>query len=343
MDWINKKCNGSVTECKRIICLQLCHFVRRGLSVHIIVSFSEAGREWLRWTRCMAGIIGEWSTCRSDWRLASLHFAVQKTTVLIKVQQQSQQQELPGTPISRNQKGKTSWMLLKQETVGGNGTRWAICNSAPRCRQIPCQHSSPTSQFLQAGCPSCHPTNSSKALKLKSWNSDVTIVYDFRPSLHFVKKSFNVLFRLFKIVLRLAACLACSVCIFSSSCNLLSSCACLASSLTLKSLMKSENHWGHVLYMFSHFLALFSSYVITWNVLPISLLCDSWCCIGNGFFTNFNRNRICLRLIAVHIVEEIHIRPFLFSQPPCAHFPTVVDNFPISTLQVAKLSLPLPT
>jgi len=29
----------------------------------------------------------------------------------------------------------------------------------------PCQH--PTTQFLQAGCPSCHPTNSVKALKAK--------------------------------------------------------------------------------------------------------------------------------------------------------------------------------
>jgi len=107
-----------VTECKRIICLQLCHFVRRGLSVHIIVSFSEAGREWLRWTRCMAGIIGEWSTCRSDWRLASLHFAVQKTTVLIKVQQQSQQQELPPSAGTRKVKlvgcywSKRQWVAV---------------------------------------------------------------------------------------------------------------------------------------------------------------------------------------------------------------------------------------
>ena len=30
----------------------------------------------------------------------------------------------------------------------------------------PCQH--PTTLFLQAGCPSCHPTNSVKALKAKT-------------------------------------------------------------------------------------------------------------------------------------------------------------------------------
>jgi len=52
--------------------------------------------------------------------------------------------------------------------------------------------------------------------------------------------------RTFWIVLRTAACLACSVCVFSSSCNLTFSCACLASSLTSKSSMKSENHGGQI-------------------------------------------------------------------------------------------------
>jgi len=47
--------------------------------------------------------------------------------------------------------------------VSGSGISWAICKSAPRCRQIPRQH--PTAHFLQAGCPSCRPTNSVKALK----------------------------------------------------------------------------------------------------------------------------------------------------------------------------------
>jgi len=40
---------------------------------------------------------------------------------------------------------------------------WATCKSALCSRQKPCQH--PTTQFLQAGCPSCCPTNSVKALK----------------------------------------------------------------------------------------------------------------------------------------------------------------------------------
>jgi len=68
------------------------------------------------------------------------------------------------TEVSRYQKVKPTWILLKQETVSGNGINWAIFKSAPRSRQkttpVP-NHS----VFLQAGCPSCRPTNSVKALK----------------------------------------------------------------------------------------------------------------------------------------------------------------------------------
>ena len=48
--------------------------------------------------------------------------------------------------------------------MSGSGISWAICTSAPRSRQIttPAPHHS---SVLQAGCPSCHPTNSVKALK----------------------------------------------------------------------------------------------------------------------------------------------------------------------------------
>ena len=66
--------------------------------------------------------------------------------------------------LSRYQKGKPIWILLKQETVSGSGISWDICKSAPRSRQIttPAPHHS---VFLQAGCPSCRPTNSVNALK----------------------------------------------------------------------------------------------------------------------------------------------------------------------------------
>ena len=69
---------------------------------------------------------------------------------------------LPGWAGTR--KVKPIWILLKQETVSGSGISWAICKSAPRYRQIttPASHHS---VFLQAGCPSCRPTNSVKAMK----------------------------------------------------------------------------------------------------------------------------------------------------------------------------------
>ena len=71
----------------------------------------------------------------------------------------------PGLPRWANtRKVKPIWILLKQETASGSGISWAICKSAPRSRQIttPAPHHS---VFLQAGCPSCRPTNSVKALK----------------------------------------------------------------------------------------------------------------------------------------------------------------------------------
>ena len=70
----------------------------------------------------------------------------------------------PGLPgWSSTRKVKPFWILLKQETVSGSGISWAICKSAPRSRQMPAPHHS---VFLQAGCPSCRPTNSVKALKV---------------------------------------------------------------------------------------------------------------------------------------------------------------------------------
>ena len=67
---------------------------------------------------------------------------------------------LPGWAGTR--KVKPIWISLKQETVSGSGISWAICKSAPRSILIttPAPHHS---VFLQAGCPSCRPTNSVKA------------------------------------------------------------------------------------------------------------------------------------------------------------------------------------
>ena len=71
-------------------------------------------------------------------------------------------QGLPGWADTR--KVKPIWILLKQETVSGSGISWDIRKSATRSRQI----TTPTPHhwvFLQAGCLSCCPTNSVKALK----------------------------------------------------------------------------------------------------------------------------------------------------------------------------------
>jgi len=73
------------------------------------------------------------------------------------------------TQVSRYQKGKTNLDFTgARDSESGSGTRWAICKSAPRTRQTttPAPH---RSVFLQAGCLSCRPTNSVRALKAKKF------------------------------------------------------------------------------------------------------------------------------------------------------------------------------
>jgi len=55
------------------------------------------------------------------------------------------------TQVSRYQKGKPIWILLKQETVSGSDISWAICKSAPRSRQIttPAPHHSVFTRRMQ--------------------------------------------------------------------------------------------------------------------------------------------------------------------------------------------------
>jgi len=71
------------------------------------------------------------------------------------------------TRVNRYQKGKnkTNMDFLEQETVSSSGISCAIL-SAHRLTQIttPAPHHS---LFSQAGCTSCHPTNSIKALKAR--------------------------------------------------------------------------------------------------------------------------------------------------------------------------------
>jgi len=90
------------------------------------------------------------------------------TTVLLLVWSMS-----GSTRVSRHQNGKTKKVktnldLLEQEIVSGSGICWAICKSAPHADN----HANiPPLSFLQAGCPSCRPTNSVKALKAQSTES----------------------------------------------------------------------------------------------------------------------------------------------------------------------------
>ena len=71
------------------------------------------------------------------------------------------------TGVRHRRRAVTIWISLKQETVSGSGISWAICKSAPCSRQttMPAPHHS---VFLQAGCPSCRPTNSVKSTEGKS-------------------------------------------------------------------------------------------------------------------------------------------------------------------------------
>ena len=69
------------------------------------------------------------------------------------------------TRVSRYQKGKPIWILPKQETVSGSGISWAIIMQVFTSLQTDNHASTPPLSFLQAGCPSCRPTNSVKALK----------------------------------------------------------------------------------------------------------------------------------------------------------------------------------
>ena len=62
------------------------------------------------------------------------------------------------TRVSRYEKGKTISILLKQKTMSGSGISWAICKSAPSCRQIT-MPATPHSVFYRPhALPAAQPT-----------------------------------------------------------------------------------------------------------------------------------------------------------------------------------------
>ena len=67
------------------------------------------------------------------------------------------------TWVSRYQKGKPIWILLKQETEW----QWHQLGRMQICTSLQTDNHTSTRplSFLKAGCPSCRPTNSVKALK----------------------------------------------------------------------------------------------------------------------------------------------------------------------------------
>jgi len=86
----------------------------------------------------------------------------------------------PGLPRwAGTRKVKPVWILLKQETVSGSGISWAICNSAPRSRQItmPATHHSKFF-YRPDALPAAQPTAS------KHWrhNSSMNMTHMTRQS-----------------------------------------------------------------------------------------------------------------------------------------------------------------
>ena len=70
--------------------------------------------------------------------------------------------------MGRYQKGKTS---LDFTAVRDSEWQWPLASLHLAPDRQPCQH--PTTQFLQARCPSCRPTNSVRALK--AWQAQKTV------------------------------------------------------------------------------------------------------------------------------------------------------------------------
>ena len=72
---------------------------------------------------------------------------------------------LPGSVSTR--KVKPIWLLLKQETVS---LQWHQLGCMQVCTSLQTDNhaSTPPLSFVQAGCPSCRPTNSVKALKAET-------------------------------------------------------------------------------------------------------------------------------------------------------------------------------
>ena len=128
-------------------------------------SSSQAAR---RLQRCSSGW---WSLRNRGWLTSILQVHVQ--------QQHPFNGPFPGQPRwAGTRKVKPIWILLKQEIVSGSGMRWAICNSAPRSRQIttPAPHHSVF--YKPDALPAAQPTAS------KHWRHYRYMYYYYNISQH---------------------------------------------------------------------------------------------------------------------------------------------------------------
>ena len=137
-------------EPKHAVCTSNHHDGRQGMNpnmLFVLRTIMMGGTKMLfvPWTIVMSGKLLMW-LCDSNLSKDDIFTTYTHTIVLLLFWNLSR-----STRVSRYQKGKTNLDLLEQEMVSGSGICWAICKSAPHPRQ-PHQH--PTTQFLQAGCPS---------------------------------------------------------------------------------------------------------------------------------------------------------------------------------------------
>jgi len=94
------------------------------------------------------------------------------------------------TRVSRYQKGKPIWILLKQQTLSGSGISWAVCKSAPRSRQITTQ--APRHSFFTGRMPFLPPnqqrqsTEGNLAEKYSNNYRDKEILEHYRPRINLV-------------------------------------------------------------------------------------------------------------------------------------------------------------
>ena len=72
------------------------------------------------------------------------------------------------TLVTQHQKGKPTWILLEQEMMGWQWHQLDHMQIIYTSLQTDNHASTSPFKFLWAGYPSCHPTNSVKALKAKA-------------------------------------------------------------------------------------------------------------------------------------------------------------------------------